>query len=166
MRKLKWIFIVLIAALGFNACSSSDLVFEEKKGFDEQKWMRFEVDTFRVNIKNIEDCYDIFFQCRYTPYIDTNISTIPMMVKMVAPSGQMRSFLYNVTIRNKNGNFEGDKLGAIYDNDSRMREHFFFNESGEHIITTQQVTSHYEIFEVMGIGLKVVKSKLDYSFPE
>ena len=166
MKRLKWIFIVFAATIALSACSSSDLVFEERKDFSENKWLRFEADTFRVDIKNIDDCYDIFFHCRYMPSIDTSVTIIPIMFRMVSPSGQMRSFVYNFTIRNKNGNLEGDKLGAIIDNKSRMREHFFFNEVGEYTMTAQQLTSFYEISEVMGIGLKVVKSKLDYSFPE
>ena len=166
MKSLKWIFITLVTTAMLVACSSSDLVFEEKKEFDEHKWMRFEVDTFRVDIKNTDNCYDIFFQCRYTPQIDTSVTIVPVIVRMIAPSGQMRSFVYSFTIRNKNGNLEGDKLGTFYDNEARMREHFFFNEAGEHKLTVQQVSPYYEIPEVTGIGLKVLKSKLDYSFTE
>ena len=163
MKKFKWIFIVLLSIGGLSSCSS-DVVFEERKDFSEMKWMRFDVDTFRVNIKNIDDCYDLIFQCRFTSQI--NVDNTPVMVKMHAPSGQMRSFVYTLPIKNKNGNFEGDKIGDVYDSESKLRNNVFFNEPGEYIFSIQQMSSHYEIFDVLGIGLKVVKSKLDYSFIE
>lgn len=158
MIKLKWIFITLIGLFALNACSSSDLIFEEKKDFQDHAWMRFEVDTFNVDIKNIDDCYNIFLQCKVSK--DISVDMIPIIVKMKTEMGESRSFLYDIPI-NKDGNIQGDKVGEIYEIDVKIRSHLFFNEATKYLITIQQVSSHFQIDGVLGIELRIEKAKLD-----
>ena len=110
MKKILTTIAIAITCI-MSACSDK-VVFEEKHNFPNSTWMRFDPENFEVNIKNIDDCYDIYFSVT----VDTNvirINNLPLVINIEDSEGSRRVFMSDIIFQNKKGESMGKTLGSF-----------------------------------------------------
>jgi len=159
---MKKILTTIAIAIIFIMSGCSDkVVFEEKHNFPNSTWMRFDPENFEVNIKNITDCYDIYFSVT----VDTNvirINNLPLVVNIEDSEGSRRVFMSDIIFQNKKGESMGKTIGS-FEYTARAREYFYFNSKGIHKFSIKNSTQFYELKGIASIGMKIEKSNMDIS---
>ena len=158
---MKKILTTIAIAITFimSACSDK-VVFEEKHNFPNNTWMRFEPENFEVTIKNIDECYDIYFSVM----VDTNIiriSNLPLVINIEDAEGSRRVFMSDIIFQNKKGESMGKTVGSFVEYTTKAREYFYFNSKGIHKFSIKNSTQFYELKGISSIGLKIEKSNMD-----
>ena len=157
MKKLIPIFIFAIAI--FSSCSN-DVIFEETHQFPNETWQRFEPECFTFDVKNVEDCYDIYFNFR----INTNVfrvEQLPFIIQLTDSEGTTRNMKTEIAIVDKNGNLNGNKIGMYSEFNVKVREYFFFNHEGKHEFLIKNGSQFFELQGITSFGLKIVKANMD-----
>lgn len=158
MKKILLTLSIAIISL-FSACSDKP-IFDEKHNFANTTWMRFDAEVFDVNIKNTNDCYDLYFSVT----IDTNVlklNNIPLVISIDDEEGGRRVFMSDIILRDKEGKSHGNALGNYVEFKTKVREYFYFNSKGLHKFSVKNGTHLYELKGIASIGLKIEKSNMD-----
>ncbi len=158
MKKILTTIAIAITCV-VSACSDK-VIFDEKHNFPDSTWMRFEPENFEVNIKNIDDCYDIFFSVT----VDTNvirINNLPLVISIEDAEGSRRVFMSDIIFQNKKGESMGKTVGSYVEYTAKAREYFYFNSKGVHKFSIKNSTQFYELKGIASIGMKIEKSNMD-----
>lgn len=153
--------LALTCSLLLLVSCGKGVIFDETQEISGNNFQRFTEQKFEVGIENIDDCYDLYV----TTSIDTAcfVSTsLPLMINVDGPNGDSRMFRNVVALRDKAGNWKGDLDGSILTTVTRVREYYFFNETGTHTVRISQCSHKYDIHGVSKIGFRVVKADLVY----
>ena len=158
---MKKILTTIAIAITFIMSGCTDkVVFEEKHNFPNSTWMRFNPENFEVEIKNINDCYDIYFTATvYTNVI--RINNLPLVVNIEDSEGSRRVFMSDIIFQNKKGESMGKTLGSFVEYTAKAREYFYFNSKGIHKFSIKNSTQFYELKGIASIGMKIEKSNMD-----
>lgn len=159
--KIKSFLLALLCPLFLISCKS-DILVQDQRVFDNNTWMRFEMEKFDVNVNNIDDCYDIYLNLVVdTAQLKENV--VPLIFNMNAPNGERRMFRTLVNIKNKNGLLLGESHndGYIYFT-HKARNYFFFNAEGVYEIEVGQATNRYELRGIKSVELVVERAELVY----
>lgn len=154
--------ILLAAALLllFASCGSKT-IYDDSHTFAGDIWKRFEPEQFEADIKNVDDCYDIYV----TVTVDTALfreNALPLTMKLSNDNRETRTLFGTVILRNREGTWMGQ-----FDNQGRLtcrhklRDYFFFNSAGRQDIQISQRTSKYEIRGVKRLGLSIIKAEVE-----
>lgn len=156
----KFILPALLVLLIATGCGRK-VVYNETRQFANNTWKFFEPETFDVNIKNIDNCYNIYVEL----VIDTAYlreSNYPILINMYSPNNERRTFRSYVMVRNEQGSWLGDLDGKYLKCKDQIREYFFFNVEGKHQIQLSHLTGRYEQPGIQSLTLSIEKAKLEY----
>lgn len=157
---MKKIFPFLICALAVLSGCSSDVIFEENRQFQDEKWQRFEPEVFAFDVKNIDDCYDIYFNFRVNCNV-FRVDMLPFIIQLTDSDGTVRNLKTDVAIRDKNGNWKGNCIGTYCEYSVKVREYFFFNKEGRHEMSVKNGSQFLELDGITSFALKIVKANMD-----
>ncbi len=155
----KNIFYVLVATAIFTACSNN-VIIDETHEFANATWQRFEPEVFSFDIKNTDDCYDIYFKFR----IDTNTfrpESLPFICSLMESADYKRQLVTDIKIRDKRGNWLGNPVGGFYEYNRKVREYFFFNMAGPHELQVKNGSQYFETKGIVSFGIKIEKVNMD-----
>ncbi|MBR5783548.1 MAG: hypothetical protein IKY43_00085 [Bacteroidales bacterium] len=158
MRKTL-ILVATVVAIALSSCTDK-VIFDEKHNMSNGTWMRFEPETFEVEVKNVKDCYNIYF----TLMVDTNVlklSNVPLVVNLKDEEGSSRVFMSDVILKSKDGKITGNAVGDFVEYTAKAREYFYFNHPGIHQFEIKNATQYYELKGIASFGLKIEKSNMD-----
>lgn len=159
--KIRSYLMGLLCLLLFISCKS-DILVEEQRVFDNNTWMRFEMENFNVKVDNVEECYDIYLNLTVdTSQLKENV--VPLNFNLYSPNGERRMFRTLINIINKNGLLLGDTQddGYVYFN-HKARSYFFFNAEGEYTFEVGQATNRYELRGIKSVELIIKRAELVY----
>lgn len=159
--KIKTCLLGLICSLCLISCKS-DVLVKEQRDFENNTWMRFELEKFDIKVDNVDDCYDIYLNL----VVDTaqlKESVVPLVFNMNSPNGERRNFRTLVNVKNKNGLLLGESCddGYVYF-EHKARNYFFFNAEGVYEIEVGQATNRYELHGIKSVELIVERAELVY----
>lgn len=148
-----------MAALFFTSCGK--VVFDETHAIKNNNWMRFEPETFMVDIRNADDYYNVDM----TVTIDTNMvkgKDFPLVINIISEDDELRMFdshipLVDYKTGKRLGTFEGSVQTATF----CVRKFMSFNKSGKYKVEVKQGTPKYELPGVYQFGVRVEKAKLE-----
>lgn len=160
----KKIFILpILTILLFCSCGKKTL-FEESRTFNNDTWLRFQLEQYSVEANNTDDCYNFTVSITF----DTSRfreTALPIMMEIESPDHEKRTLFSTILLRNNEGNW----LGEFDDNGNicvsqMVRQFYFFNVKGKHSINLSQRTNKYEIHGIRDLNLLIEKAELE--FPE
>lgn len=159
MTSIRTLAAALLLLL-FASCGSKT-VYDDTHTIAGSAWQRFEPETFEADIKNVDDCYDIYV----TVVVDTarfREAALPLTVKMSNDNRETRTLFGTVILRDREGSWLGqfDSQGRLTVR-HKLRDYFFFNSPGRQQIQIGQRTSKYEIEGIQRLGLAIVKADLE-----
>ena len=155
-------FIVAIAALLLCVGCGRKSLLDESRTFANDTWLRFEPETYTVDVKNTDDCFNFVV----TVTVDTaryREMTIPLKLEVESPAHEKRTIFSTLNLRNRNGNFLGtfNEEGYLVGH-QMVREYYFFNQKGMHTISLGQRTNKYEIKGIKELKLTISEAELEY----
>lgn len=157
----KRLLFTLVASVLLVSCSQN-VILDESRDFANHKWMRFEPEEFTAEVKNIDDCFDIYL----TATIDTAIfrgNSLPMTLNIYGPTGERRMFRYDLQFKTKKEDqWLGDWDNGYLTVTRCVRQYFFFNNKGDFKFELAQCTNRYELEGVCSTGIRIVKAQLEY----
>ena len=160
MTNTKKTLLLLAAATMLLASCGSKNMIDEVRTFDKNVWNRFKPEVFNLDVKNIDNYYDI----EITVSIDTAVyryEDMPLTVNIYSPNSERRMFYANVPFK-QNGRWRGEVIDGYRTVTQHIRTFFSFNSKGEHTMEVGQATSQYDLEGIHSMGVHIYKVDLDY----
>lgn len=157
---MKKIIIAVLGVLLFAGCGSKKII-DEERDFARDVWNRFTHEEFEVEVRNIDDYYNIDL----TAMVDTAVfrySTLPLTVNIFSPAGERRLFYTAIPLK-ESDRWKGEMKDGKREVTARVRTFFSFNSKGTHKIEIGQATSQYNLEGIGGIRLTITNTKVDYN---
>jgi gliding motility-associated lipoprotein GldH len=116
--------------------------------------------TYKANITDTNFIYRISVNVRHTNFFQ--FSNLWLMVYTTFPDGELQSQRVQLPLANKDGKWHGDCLGDICDLNVTIQERAYFNQTGTHTFTFEQIMRDKEINidylpAIMAMGLRIDK---------
>ena len=157
--KMKKILFTILSTLLLCSCTSKSILDDERT-FDHDVWNHFTPEKFDVDVRNVENYYNI----DVTAVIDTAIyryTSLPLTVNLYSPAGENRMFYAEVPFT-ENGRPRGEVADGRRTVRHRIRAFFSFNTAGNHNLEIAQATSQYDLEGIHSITVTISKAPLDY----
>ncbi len=152
----KTLLVSLTLMLLCAACGKKNII-DDTRSFAGNRWMRFEPEVFKVDIKNTDKQYIITTTLTYDTTV-FNANELPLVVDFFADSNEMHNFTPTLRLKNADGTRRGQTIGAlcsVTDTIDRLRS---FNKAGDYTYRIKQRTSKYEIYGISSVTLHVEKN--------
>jgi gliding motility-associated lipoprotein GldH len=154
MKKLILIFIPVIIVL--TSCNPRK-IYEKHFDIDRITWNRFDVKTFKVEIKDISANYAFYAAIRHLTDVPFRFLTIKIII--YTPSGERRILEQKILLKDNDGNLLGDGMGDLWDVNHLVRDNFKFTEPGICTVEISSTMSQADLPGIMQVGLIVKKSR-------
>jgi gliding motility-associated lipoprotein GldH len=154
MKKLILIFIPVIIVL--TSCNPRK-IYEKHFDIDRITWNRFDVKTFKVEIKDISANYAFYAAIRHLTDVPFRFLTIKFII--YTPSGERRILEQKILLKDNDGNLLGDGMGDLWDVNHLVRDNFTFTEPGICTVEISSTMSQADLPGIMQVGLIVKKSR-------
>jgi gliding motility-associated lipoprotein GldH len=150
--------VLLLAVIGFlaAACNNNKPVSQTHK-FKNGVWERFDFLKFELPVENIKATYDISVDLRFTSEFPAE--SLYVNVVMTTPSGEERIKDYNLTVKDRNGNFLGTKTDGVYHLSVPIRKGIRFNEAGICKFEIENLMPKYVTSGIVEFGIKIEEKK-------
>jgi gliding motility-associated lipoprotein GldH len=145
---------LLLAVIGFlaAACNNNKPVSQTHK-FKNGVWERFDFLNFELPVENSKASFDISVDLRFTS--DFPAESLYINVVMTTPSGEERIKDYNLTVKDRNGNFLGTKTDGVYRLSVPIRKGIRFNEAGICKFEIENLMPKYVTSGIVEFGIKL-----------
>lgn len=150
--------MILLAVIGFlaAACNNNKPVSQTHK-FKNGVWKRFDFLKFELPVENIKATYDISVDLRFTSGFPAE--SLYINVVLTTPSGEERIKDYNLTVKDRNGNFLGTKTDGVYHLSVPIRKGIRFNEAGICKFEIENLMPKYVTSGIVEFGIKLEEKK-------
>lgn len=157
-------YIFIIISLVLVGCGNKP-VYQNTVSFTNEKWPRIEegkeIKFEKINIKSVEDTYDINVLFRFKKSI--NVDEITFILNIISPSGISKESTHTIKLKDREGvNFLGSDLGEIVEIKEIIKQYTTLPELGEYTIKISNYSSKYELTGIENITIEVIESNLDY----
>ncbi len=146
--------LFLAAMFALNACQL-DNKQEKNYVFEKNTWHRFNILSFDFLVRDIKSTYKISAAIQVSS--DFEHSSIPVHVIMTSPGGEERIWEQNFPIFKDDGKPAGKVKGNFIELEIPMRIKHKFSESGNYLITIEQVIPKYDTPGVVSFGIRIEK---------
>lgn len=153
MKKL--IISFLAGLLMMTACNSGK-IYEKYIDNDRITWNRFDVKTFKVDIKDISSKYAFYIAIRHVT--DVPLRYITVSFTLNTPSGESRTLEQKILLKDSDGKLLGNGMGDLYDIVQLVRDNFEFSEPGICTVEISSTMPQANLPGIMQVGLIVKKS--------
>lgn len=149
----KTLLVSLTLMLLCAACGKKNII-DDTRSFAGNRWMRFEPEVFKVDIKNTDKQYIITTTLTYDTTV-FNANELPLVVDFFADSNEMHNFLPSMKLRNRNGAPRGTMMAQFHTVTDTIDRCRTFNKPGTYTYRIKQGTSKYELNGISSLNLKV-----------
>jgi gliding motility-associated lipoprotein GldH len=154
MKKLILAFIPVILVL--TSCNPSK-IYEKHLDIDRITWNRFDVKTFKVDIRDISANYAFYVAIRHLT--DVPFRYVSIKFTLYTPSGERRIMEQKIFLKDDEGNLLGNGMGDLWDLDHLVRDDFKFTEPGICTVEVSSTMSQADLRGIMQVGLIVKKTR-------
>jgi gliding motility-associated lipoprotein GldH len=153
MKKLILTFIAGMLVL--TSCNPRK-IYEKHLDNDRITWNRFDVKTFKVDIKDISAKYAFYIAIRHLTDVPFRYLTINFT--LYTPSGERRTMEQKIFLKDNKDNLLGNGMGDLWDLVHLVRDDFEFTEPGICTVEISSTMSQADLPGIMQVGLIVKKS--------
>jgi gliding motility-associated lipoprotein GldH len=152
----KLIPFILAGLLVLTSCNQRK-IYEKYIDNDRITWNRFDVKTFKVDIKDISSKYAFYVAIRHLT--DFPFRYITINFTLYTPSGESRTVEQKILLKDKDDKLLGDGMGDLWDIVQLVRDNFEFSEPGICTVEISSTMPQANLPGVMQVGLIVKKSR-------
>jgi len=153
MRKKINVFVILfILCVGFTSCDSTDLIYEDNQGFENNTWAYDDVKEFKFTIPDSITPAKIFLNLRTT--LDYQYSNIYMYLHIAYPNGFTDVDTLEFFLAQPNGKWLGEVSGTVVENQALIAQGIF-NDPGEYTYKIEQAMYNDALDEIIDVGIRV-----------
>ncbi len=155
MKKL--IPILALAAILFS-CESENRVYNEHQELSPQvEWLKKDSRKFSVPIDDKSSSYNLLLSFRYTT--GYQYQTVNVKVTETSPSGKETIKMYDLKVREANGDYIGEAGLDIWDSEHKVESNKKYSETGTYTYFIEQNTPVDPLNYAMEIGVILDKVK-------
>jgi gliding motility-associated lipoprotein GldH len=152
---MKKLFLAVSALIFLLASCGPRIVYKKHIDIERITWNRFDVKTFKVDIKDISAAYDFYIAIRHHTEVPLNALEVSFI--LYTPSGEMRISEHEIILRDKEGKLLGEGMGDLWDIEYPARMGFEFTEAGTCTVEISSAMSKADLPGIMQVGLIVRK---------
>jgi gliding motility-associated lipoprotein GldH len=147
---------IALSILILTSCSKTK-IYEKRQDFDNYTWNRMKSLFFEVPVTDTETEYNIYLTLRHItqyPYDDLKIN-----VTIYSPSGEERTTMHTIKIKDSQGKFLGSGAGDLWDVELLAKEKMGFNQPGTYKFQIDNLMDYLDVVGLVDLGLRVEKVK-------
>lgn len=150
------IFAALFLAFAFllTACGKEKIVFEKEYPIPNSAWTYADTLNFAFDIVDTMALYDIVVYIKHRS--DYGFQNLYTRISTKFPTGDRRSQTLNFDLADNTGKWVGKKSGDNRDFEVKIQENAFFNQTGQHVITLEQMMRVSSLSGIESIDLQVI----------
>ena len=148
------VLFFLFSVFATTSCTRGK-IYEQYAEIKGNVWNRFDVIEFDVNVEDISPAYDFYVVFRFMEQFP--LDAVDIEFSFTTPSGETRSADQRIEFRDKDGNFQGDGMGDLWDVTRLVRQGYKFTEPGICKVEISSTMSYIDLPGIMQIGLIVRK---------
>lgn len=155
---MKKIFLYIITAflgISLTACDP-DKVFEENIELPEYTWDVANKPVFEVNIDDTVSFHDIFVNVRHASHYP--YANLYLFITIKSPAGHVIRDTMECVFAEPNGEWKGDGMGDIWDNQMLWKKNVRFPASGKYLFEFEHAMRTQQVPFVMDVGLRVARA--------
>ncbi len=151
----KVLFITFIGLLAFTSCNKGK-TFDKRQEFPNYTWNRLKPLFFEIPMNDTKSEYNVYFTLRHiTQYPYDNLKT---NLTIIAPSGDERTTVHEIEIKNAEGRLMGEGAGDLWDLKLLVKERMTFNESGTYKFQIDNLMDYFDVVGLVDFGVIVEKA--------
>lgn len=153
MRKKINVFVIIFSLfLGLASCDSSDVIFEDNQGFENNTWAYDDIKEFSFEIEDSITPAKIFLNLRTT--LDFQYSNIYMYLHINYPNGFTDIDTLEFFLAQPNGKWLGEVSGTVVENQALIAQGIF-NDPGTYTYKVEQAMYKDALEEIIDVGIRV-----------
>ena len=149
---LATLFLSIVLLL--SACGKEKIVFEKEYPIANGAWTYADTLNFTFDIADTMALYDIVVHIKHRS--DYGFQNLYTRISTQFPNGDRRSQTLNFDLADNTGKWLGKKSGDIRDFEVKIQENAFFNQTGQHVITLEQMMRVASLSNMESIDLQVI----------
>lgn len=157
MKNIIFATFSLMAMFLMSACGKEKIVFEKEYPIQDSAWTYADSLSFAFNIADTSALYDIVVHIKHRS--DYGFQNLYTRINTTFPTGNRRSQVLNFDLADNTGKWNGKKDGDYRDFEVKIQENAFFNQTGQHIITLEQLMRKESLVGFKNIGLEVIEKQ-------
>jgi gliding motility-associated lipoprotein GldH len=145
-------------AIMFFFVSSCDggLVYEKNERIPGNKWNRFNIPVFDVEISDTLNPHNLLINLRNTgEYPNSNIF---LFISATSPGGAFIRDTIELVLAEPSGKWKGRGFGSIWQNQFTYRQNIRFREEGIYRFKVEQAMRNEELPGITDVGLRIERS--------
>ncbi len=147
----------LVVILFFTIACNQDIVFEKNVSMPGDKWSRYHIPVFDVEITDTLNPYDLIINLRNTgEYPRSNLF---LFISAKSPQGAFTRDTLELVLAEPSGKWKGRGFGSIWQNRFFYRQNVRFPEKGIYKIEIEQAMRLEELPGILDVGLRVEKKQ-------
>jgi gliding motility-associated lipoprotein GldH len=148
----------LLVVLFLTIACNPDIVYENNVRMPGDKWSRYHIPVFEVEIADTLNPHDLFINLRNTgEYPRSNLF---LFISAKSPQGAFTRDTLELVLAEPSGKWKGKGFGSIWQNRFFYRQNVRFPETGIYIIEIEQAMRLEELPGILDMGLRVEKKRL------
>lgn len=149
-------FIALIAFLA--AGCDPNRVFEENKDIPDYVWDVKNKVPFEVNIDDTVSLHNLFVNVRHASHYQ--YANLYLFIYIKFPNGKMAKDTLECIFSDPDGQWKGEGMGDIWDNQIPWKQHIRFPIKGKYEFEFEQAMRSEQVPFIMDVGLRVEKAEV------
>jgi len=130
---MKSIFKLVALVFLIQSCAPESQVYKERQDLSpEIEWKKEDVKTFTIPITEADKTYALSLELRYIsgyPWDKAKVNA-----KITSPSGKVENKIYEMQIRDAEGNYQGNPGMDLWDSEHLVDESLSLPETGNYTI--------------------------------
>lgn len=151
----KTTLIIGFLALVSLACNENRIFESHTDPSGNLEWAREQTVAFSVDIQDASLTYDVLVALRFAQGFA--FTSLPVEIKRTAPDGSEEILRHVFQTRNRNGSYNGEGAGDIWDLENVLQPGIKFPQAGTYQYEIRHTMDRDLIHMVMEVGLIVDK---------
>ena len=158
MMKIKNVLLLFVISVLLLGCNREKIYYQDNVAFDSSIWPRFQHLTFDIPIDNPKISYDVIMMINHNN--DVVFNTLPIQVNSETQSGERRFSEFHLKVKDKSGNFVGEKQeNGTFTFSHTIRHGISAPESSTYHIDIECFYPKYNIEGINNVTIQLVKTK-------
>ncbi len=153
MKKQKLVVLSMVLSLFLLQACDNNTVYKQYKNIPDKIWDRNFQPVFNVEIDDPDDTYNIYLHVRNAsiyPY-----SNVWIFMHSTTPTGESSNDTVEFILADKSGEWKGEGMGDIWDNEMLWKRHHSFPQKGEYTFRMEQAMRVKKLPGIMDVGITV-----------
>lgn len=144
-----------LLAIGSLSSCDPDRVFEKNKELPDYIWNANEKVSFDVNISDTLSLHNFYVNVRNAD--NYPFSNLYLFITTRFPDGKIARDTLECTLANDRGQWLGDGMGDIWDNQIPYKKNVRFPLRGTYTISLEQAMRVNQLPQIMDVGIRIEK---------